>query len=103
MPGSRLVAGKAPDLNRILQSSRGTICGISPMKVLECSLLNWRHELLLFIFSTPMPEKIPLRGNGGRVGDPGLALYGDHWPGRGGPSGSHFRAYGDGMRYPPNC
>ena len=72
------------------------------MKVLECALLNRCDELLLFIFSTPTPDKISLRGNGGRVGDPGLDLYGDHWPRRGGPTGSHFRAYGDGMRYPPH-
>ena len=73
------------------------------MKALECSLLKRSHELLPFIPfkpASPTPEKIPLRGDGGRVGDFGLALDGDFWLGPGNPSGSHFRAYGDDLRGP---
>ena len=96
---------KRNDPGCILQSPgrRGFI--ISPMNALECSLLNRRNELLLLSFSTPFtasaspePEKVPVRGDGGRVGDSGLALYGDFWTGPRDLAGHHFRDHGDDLR-----
>lgn len=83
---------------------------VSPVKALECSLLNRPHEILFHIFlrpfaasASPAPEKVPLRGNGGRVDDAGLALYGDSWTVSRHRFGSHFRAYSDVLRDAREC
>ena len=75
------------------------------MKALECSLLNRPHAFFLHTFpipfaasASPAPEKVPVRGDGGRVGDSGLALNGDFWTGPRHRLGNHFRAYGDDLR-----
>ena len=77
------------------------------MKALECSLLNRPREFVLHTFpipfaasASPAPEKVQVRGDGWRVGNTGLALYGDFWTGPGDRPGSHFRAYGDDLRGP---
>lgn len=75
------------------------------MKALECSLLNRPHELFPHLFPIPFaasasaaPEKIPVRGDGGRVGDSGLAFYGDFWLGPRNRPCRHFRAHGHDLR-----
>ena len=103
----RPCCGKAPDPACILQSSRVNGRDVSPIKALACTLLNKAHELFTTIFPIPFAasafparEKVPVRGGGGRVGNPGLVVYGDFRTGPRDRPGSHFRAYGDDLRGP---